>query len=525
MADFRPETTVYLFKATGVDDENQPFFTSEGEKLAWYQSHTYKVFNEYSYQRENREFIRVEGKAEQLREYDMMCFRNSENRYIFCRVEEVEFINPNTADIYYSIDYMQTYVDVCDFGECWVEREMVENDWNGEIPSWNNVEPEGIETGRLTRTLDKVASYNTEAEDFNIIVVSAYDINGEPNYEVKTTNFYPSGLNAILFASVRFGAIGALNQMLKTYADKGIDVSKAILGIYVAPKMYMGETSIGSKPVDIENPFPTIDGYTVINSKCFTSEFFRLEISNRRGATQELRPEIFWKGRSTNSLRMQWGYNAGVGGTMLFPSNYEGLNYDYGVIRYDDVQAPFTSNGFAAWLSGNFNTLSTEALGNAIQGAGPGLFVSTIPGMQGVGLAMAAQGAMQGAGRSIAKIQDRSKDPVDVGGQSSGHALEIMMDNYGFSINWLHPLAPVVKTIDEYFGRFGYKTNRFKKPNVDTRPKWNYVKTAGAICRGPFGKKAQVYMQNLMDNGVTFWHLYGGENITDDWDILVNKEG
>lgn len=515
MADFRPETTVYLFKATGVDDENQPYFTSEGAKLGWYNAHSPKAFTDYSYQRENREYIRVKEKAENLRDYDMLAFKNSSGRYVFCRVEEVEFINPNTTQITYSVDYMQTYIDVVTFGKCWVEREMQQNDWNGGEPSYNNLQPEGIETGKMTRTRASRANEEASFSNFDLVVLSTYDSLGESTFDIKVTNGYPSGINAIRFA-IGGELMTPLNTMLTLYADKGIDIPTAILGMYLIPHDYSDPKGGNfSKTITVSPLYPSVNGYTPVNAKCFTSEFCRLEISNRRGGEQELKPENFTE-TDNFLLTLKGAMGYGAGGSMLYPQSYEGRPEDFAVIKYDDTQAPFVSNGFASWLSANIGRLTADVTGSVLQNAVSGFAAAGVPG--------AFTGAIVSAGQAALKISDKAKDPASMGGQVSGSVLEILFENYGYSINWVHPYVQNLKSIDEFFSRFGYRTNRYKVPNVNTRPKWNYVKTAGGVCRGPFPKKAQLFMQNLLDKGVTFWHLGGGENISDDWDIGVNKE-
>lgn len=525
MADFRPETTIQLYWRTGVDEQNQPYFTSEGAKLAWYRVHSPITRTAYSFQRENRNWIRIEGKAESLRDYDMFAFQNSEgSKWVFCKVEEVEFINPNCTEIRYSVDYMQTYIEDIRFGKCWVEREMQENDWDGSTPSFNNLQPEGIETGSMTRSIANLTG-TVEFDSFSVVCVSKYNENGNPTPKITSMNNYPSGLEEIVFSLPKNGRLNDLENYISMLEEKGINVNEAIVGLFIVPNTYAGGSSTGDRTVGVIPPYPTINGYTVINAKCFTSEFFRLEISNRRGNEQELKPENFTE-TDTILLRMEYGFKGACGGSMLYPQGYEGNPKDFGVIKYDDAQAAFTSNAFTSWIAANTTSLGVSTANSIFQGAVTGAMMGAMAGPvgSGVGVAVGAAGAFLNVASTFAKIADRAKDPTAIGGQQAGSVMEILMDNYGYSVNWLHPYTANLRSIDQFFSRFGYRTNRFKKPNVDTRPKWNYVKTSDAVCRGPFPKKAQIYMQNIMNNGVTFWHLSGGENIDDDWDPEVNKE-
>lgn len=521
MADFRPETTVYLFRATAVDAQNQPFFLTEASKIAWYTAHDMLSFSDYSYQRENREYIRVNEKAENLRIYDMLAFQNSEGKYIFCHIETVEFVNPNCSEITYTIDYMQTYIENITFGKCWVEREMQIGDWNGTDPSFRNLQPEGIETGKMQRK--EILKGESEYTNFELVVFSAYDGTGEPTYNVRTFGNYPTGLNAIRFPLNEYGSIAGLNAMLTNYAEKGIDLSRAIAGMVVMPAPYADGLKPYIKDLTVPHPWPSIDGYEVINAKCFTSEFFRLEIGNRQGNIQELKLENF-QAVDDPELRMIGHAGSGAGGTILYPKGYEGHDMDFGVIRYDDIQAPFVGNTYASWLAGHSSQLAASVIGDITSGAIAGLSIAATGGASAVGALASTNRSFNSVMQTFAKITDNAKDPAGIGGQVAGNVLDLVLQNYGFSINWVYPYIPNLRAIDQYFSRFGYRTNLYKVPNVNTRPKWNYVKTAGAVVRGPFSSRARQYIENSMDQGVTFWHLSPGEELTHDWDPAENKE-
>ena len=75
------------------------------------------------------------------------------------------------------------------------------------------------------------------------------------------------------------------------------------------------------------------------------------------------------------------------------------------------------------------------------------------------------------------------------------------------------------KMIDEYFSMFGYATNRVGKPNITSRPYWNYVKTSNCHITGKVdssggqitytrGMDAETKEKicSIYDEGITFWH-------------------
>lgn len=60
--------------------------------------------------------------------------------------------------------------------------------------------------------------------------------------------------------------------------------------------------------------------------------------------------------------------------------------------------------------------------------------------------------------------------------------------------------------IDQFFDMYGYKTNMLKIPNLNNRPNWNYVKTAGCNILADIPQQDLQTIKDLFDNGITLWH-------------------
>lgn len=56
------------------------------------------------------------------------------------------------------------------------------------------------------------------------------------------------------------------------------------------------------------------------------------------------------------------------------------------------------------------------------------------------------------------------------------------------------------------FAMTGYKVQQVKIPNLKTRVRYNYVKTIGANIVGSFNQAELNLIQQIFDNGITFWH-------------------
>lgn len=95
-----------------------------------------------SYQRHTRDSIKVALPIERIVNCNYMSFKNTsfENKWFYCFITDVEYVNNNTTIVYYEIDVMQTYVvnDIT-FDQCYIERQHTASDNIGE-----NTQPEPI---------------------------------------------------------------------------------------------------------------------------------------------------------------------------------------------------------------------------------------------------------------------------------------------------------------------------------------------------------------------------------------------
>ena len=85
------------------------------------------------------------------------------------------------------------------------------------------------------------------------------------------------------------------------------------------------------------------------------------------------------------------------------------------------------------------------------------------------------------------------------------------------------PRPSEMRSLDNYFDKYGYRVNLLKVPNVDTRPLWNYVKTTEAHVGGNFPKAYRTAIEGMLNRGVTFWHT-GAVEIGDYSNPAGNKQ-
>ena len=119
-------------------------------------------------------------------------------------------------------------------------------------------------------------------------------------------------------------------------------------------------------------------------------------------------------------------------------------------------------------------------------------------------LGEAAKGAMPGAFRGLGQMLHGLSSPNIQSHNGNTNPL-YFNDYFDFTFTNMHIRPEFAKILDDYFDRFGYATLRVKKPNINSRPHWNYTKTAGCTIKGSMPADDERRICGIFDNGITFW--------------------
>ena len=131
MAYIEPNSELRLLAGINIDQDynHTLFFNSRERQAAFFKSRTVKTFDKLSYQRKERGYIRVNCIPEEVYGCNYMMYKNTNfdpqnlERWIYCFVESIEYINNNCAEIHYTVDRMQTWMFDYKLGDCLVDRE------------------------------------------------------------------------------------------------------------------------------------------------------------------------------------------------------------------------------------------------------------------------------------------------------------------------------------------------------------------------------------------------------------------
>lgn len=150
-----PSTEVYLYKNVPLDPNNEhtilwvtsnnKYGTAEAkaeqDKYFTQTNKPSRSYNGYNYQRVGTNKIQIKDTYDNVMGHSYMRFRNQahENKWWYCFITAVEYINENCTEVSYEVDLLQTYQFDWKLDECYIEREHSKTDNFGD-----NIVPESF---------------------------------------------------------------------------------------------------------------------------------------------------------------------------------------------------------------------------------------------------------------------------------------------------------------------------------------------------------------------------------------------
>lgn len=336
-------------------------------------------------------------------------------------------------------------------------------------------------------------------------------------FEVDTTDH--DKLNA---------AIESVNFYLQKLVDGVMIQSVQILRMI--PK-FMAPAS-GVQPINSAYPrvnnikgkaSPTTFGsYTPNNNKLYTQQFNYLVIDNGAGSQMEMGYEYF-KGDSTQGIPPRtptfrlYSQLSNSPACRLIPYSYKGpsvrenplyslelntypqCSYSYNEMRADYFanQNSYAVKGVRGVSDALFNTIGAVAsITESAATLNPAGVVS--------GIAQIANTALDAAD-TIAKQKDRARIPNEVVGLSDSN-IQFAIGRMSFIEYRMQVQSYYAKIIDNYFTAYGYAINDIKKPELNTRTRFNFIWTQGANVLGDLPTEAKNVINRQMDAGLRIWH-------------------
>ena len=255
--------------------------------------------------------------------YNYIEIKNPGAIYIYGFITAIKYINDNTAEISFDIDFFQTYVtqNYVTFGRCFVERTHVDDDSVG-----LHTLPEPVETGQPYVRRRNVTNFNS-APNMSIMVTAPYrwDADSQTIHDDMGCYFMNTNVNGSSYPFVA----GLYNNMFSLTQD-GINNFSIFLN--AVAQDYNRLTRIVQASIQPTNYSDTtvsyvktqsgdLNGHNVRNNKLYDYPYNYFKVDNSHGSEIILKYEDF--SGSLCTFRYFNGGNIVSGAATLHPTGYE----------------------------------------------------------------------------------------------------------------------------------------------------------------------------------------------------------
>lgn len=477
-----PDSKLRFFKdiPLTVDDPNTILFNTKEQQINYFLVEKESIsLDNYKFVRENQT-LNIDLPYEESYLFNYMMYKNTAyvDKWFFAFVTKVDYVTNTTTRITFQLDEWQSYLFEKEIQPCFVEREHVADDTIG-----SHTVPESFELGEFQVV-------NT-VNDFNGIGTCIWINPGvvDPFSEKKINNLF-SPLQGIAYDSNSFGAVEDQLSLYREMPEKVVMIT-TITDRMVSPNTIAPVETEEEKTISMIKNF---DGYTPKNNKLFTNPFTYLVVDNFNGQNNVLYWENF-RDKDTASFTI-YGAPYPKPSMMITPKNYKNQFQDTSEsVYYDNFPLiPWQSNAFEQWVADG--GLFKMGIDTSMQIGATALKPDSNSFMSLVGSVTS----------SIAEVKARKKHGNTFEGSIGTAAINMGMNYVGFRIRQYAIKGEYAKIIDNYFSRFGYQVNSYKKPELNSTNTVNYVKTIGAMVTGNLPQEVKKKMETDLNRGMSFWH-------------------
>lgn len=519
MSYITPNTDLFVLHGVPLDVKNEYSiaFTSHAQQELFFFSKIKYRFTNQTYQRERRNWVRVEKNAEDLYDCNYMMFRNTAfgTKWFYAFITDVEYVSNNVSAISYVIDELQTWLLDYTYKPCYMKRTHTETDEFGENLT---AEPFNLD--------DYVyASYNNfSLNTSELVVIIGISDTGTAQVDGKIYDGLYGGLTLYAFLNSDETGINTFLAQYKQNPDTVVCMyvcpkvmTDAITGIVYGqpiPQFLNGfNTTVTLTPLSLTS---TLDGYRPKNMKMYSYPFNFMRIDNGSQETLTLRYELF--ADPTNLIQ------GVVDGTfqnppeLIFtPSRYKGnwvLSNSVDVLTMNGYpMLSWNNDTYRSWLSTHWLQIGKEIAQTTVQLA-HGVWNFPIPNMKESPMeTFSKQSEMV---FSMVNTAFGYLDVVDAVYQESKRA-DSLRGNVASGNSLLaagrkqyHEARVCIRheqaeIIDNFLSMYGYAINKTMTPNRLNRPHWTYIQTASCVITGDLPAESKIYIEGLHNRGITWW--------------------
>lgn len=535
---FNPGTYVRLLSNVPLDNTytHTLSFSSPSEQSNYFTSKAVRTYDKFTYQRHDIQRgdiskIRIPEVVDNLFNVNYLMFRNNNfgDKWFYCFVTKLDFINDNLTEITFEIDIVQTWYFDYRIQPSFVVREHTNND-----AKYANLVDEDLDTGEYI-----VGNYDTytgfQPQNCFIVICASFDA-PQGEYQWKYHAYLSLGYQYNALHYYAFSDSTSTSNFIRIATENAKD--SGIITIFMYPQtMWPDVANSGYQPSiqtvrDKGKQLQTFGNYKPKNNKLYNYPYSFIYVTNNNGSFAEFRYEYF---KGTLAFAVASCLSASPDFVMC-PMNYKqannpGFNWNEAIGMGGYPICSWISDTYKAYLAQNASRLGASYVTTGVKSA-EGMLKASSQALMGVmtnSITQVASGAINSVTSTldtglaimdhVADRSDRKKQPPQANstfGNETAFALNLR--NFGFYN--MQITEEYAKIIDEYFSMFGYKTLRVKIPNRTGRRSWNYVKTQGIQIIGNMPADDLARLQAIYDSGITFWHNKDVGNYTLDNSII-----
>lgn len=495
-----PQGQLYLCKTKLENDyKNQLTFSNSTAQLNYFNSTVQHTFDNYTYIKKDN--VVVVGKnIDEIIDCNYLFYKNVgfTNKYYFCFITNMEYVNENSTRITFETDCYQTYMFNITYKRTFVEREHVNDDSIGK-----NTIPENLETGDYISCDLQPSFYNTPETCFVIALTE------------QITNSYTYFNQNLPIGVYYYGltTLKGIKDIIKMLDDAG--KGDAVNSVFVTYKSFFynwttmqdvdGQISASIR-FDYSNQITVTkvnylgQNYVPRNKKLLCWPYSFLQVSNHSGQIVNYRWENFnILNTGSNDIKFDIKGTITPGGSIkAFPINYNNIlnNYDDDIVVGKLPIGAYTNDVYTNWLTQNGVNIAINTASSLLS-TGIGLATGNVIGTAS-GLLSIAQ--------TMGSIYEHSLIPDSVSGNVNTGDVNFTLGLTNLEFKRMSIKNEYSAILDSYFDMFGYKVNSVKIPNITGRSNWNYVKTIDCNFDGDIPQTDLNIIKTMFNNGVTLWH-------------------
>ena len=533
----QPDTNIRLIRNCPLNNkyEHTIYFETVEEQIAYFKSLPGKPFTKQSYQRYASGVLTVQVLADEIYDCNYLMFQNAGFglKWFYAFITKVEYVNNITSKVYYELDVMQTWHFNYDTKQCFVVREHSKTDKIGDNLVHENIYfGDYVYSGKATLIGDNglnmghmvlVIMYNPTVID--LIGITA---------EAMNDNVYKANVYGGIYQGLNFLVVHLTDDnvsWLETYLmSADILSSGGIINCFLFPEMFL---PINRGGYNEYNTFKTLSlvqntdfqGYTPKNKKLFTYPYTCAHLTAKRGQGNDFAFERFYNHNEVIRANFKVCANFCANpSAMAFPIDYKGItNYIEGAVTIPSYPVcTWGTTGLTEWLSNNLFSTAIGLIGTAAGAyAAPSstilphetggvvtkksVHVGQLNAGEDLRSAYANEKATPEAIQSLTGAVSSVFQQGDIHGSASGDILFGTEGGREICAYSKHITREYAEIVDNYFTKFGYATNRVKKPNRHVRKSFTYVKTLGCEIAGSAPADDLRAICSIYDSGITFW--------------------